>query len=159
MISVLTESWSSRYKSSISEGKTKKVIRRLGKRSNKAHDQSALKMLKLEGFGGTDEPISAEELPQKLMDAVKGFHEHARYFMFGRTGDTPESLRPLLDAADQADDQIERYAEGDLAESAANGETRHVSGALFVLLSCCSHADTDLLSVAVPVPDFVRAAV
>ena len=105
-------------------------MRRIGKRSNKAHDQSALKMLQLEGFGGTDEPVSAEELPQKLMDAVKGFHEHARYFMFGRSGDTPESLRPLLEAADEADDQIEAYAKGDLAESAANGETRHVSKTL-----------------------------
>lgn len=126
-MSVLTESWSSRYKSSISEGKTKRVMRRLGKRNNKEHDQSALKMLQLEGFGGTDEPVRADELPQKLMDAVKGFHEHARYFMFGRTGDVPEGLRQLVDAADEADDQIEAYAKGDLAESAANGETRHVS--------------------------------
>lgn len=44
----------------------------------------------------------------------------------GRTGDIPESLRGLVDAADEFDDELDRLREdGDLAESGAYGETRH----------------------------------
>lgn len=83
---VITETWSSRYKSSIISGKARRTIRRAA-RSNRGGggeggDSTALRLLALEGFTQQEAgEIEAHELPGKLMDAVKGFHEHARYFM------------------------------------------------------------------------------
>lgn len=142
---VLTESWSSRYKSSIIESKVKRTLRRAG---HKAHEpgsnQAARQLLALEGFD-EEEDIDPKDLPGKLVATLKSFHEHARFFMVrfqflqggtradgvgsqhGRTGDTPPALRKLIDAADEFDDELEQLrVNGDLEETAAHGETRHV---------------------------------
>lgn len=79
---MVTESWSSRYKSSITDSKIKRTIRRV---QNVVEDPAAAhtaasKLLASEGFGD-DDLIDPRSLPAKMTDAVKGFHEHARYFM------------------------------------------------------------------------------
>ncbi|GAA5824748.1 hypothetical protein JCM11251_005326 [Rhodosporidiobolus azoricus] len=129
LISVLTESFSSRYKSTISSGRVKKALRRV-KPTAKRQQIIDNELLATAGYhpvqgqrGGEAaqasrrkdddrksekaSPISPQELPGRIVETVKGFHEHARYFMLGRTGLPPESLRFLYDAAD-ADELDER---------------------------------------------------
>lgn len=81
-LTVVTETWSSRYKSSIIDGKARRRIRRVGRRGAQSGESNILRLLALEGFEHENE-LEAKDLPTKLMDAVRGFHEHARYFMVG----------------------------------------------------------------------------
>ncbi|GAA6036322.1 hypothetical protein JCM8097_001666 [Rhodosporidiobolus ruineniae] len=168
LISILTESFSSRYKSTITSGRVKRAARRMygGRYSRKngggANQSSGAgssrfgskppdspsspanggetrrpsvvnELLQSEGYeplgeGGSggrrdDESVAAtgvpvltaEELPAKVVETLKGFHEHARYFMLGRHGTPPAHLRVLLDAAeaDELDGRLPRVL-GDL---------------------------------------------
>lgn len=76
-ISVLTESYSSRFKSTIVDSNSRRLRRRSGE---KARESRLQKLLASEGFQEDDE-VEAKDLPAKLLQTVKGFHSHARYFM------------------------------------------------------------------------------
>ncbi|ORY73112.1 hypothetical protein BCR35DRAFT_307383 [Leucosporidium creatinivorum] len=123
-LSVVTETWSSRYKSSIIDGKTRRRMRRVSRRGAESGESNLLRLLALEGFKHEDER-EAKDLPTKLMDAVKGFHEHARYFMLGRTGDPPEQYRNLVDAASGFDEEFGKLVDDGSLTEAGGGETRH----------------------------------
>ncbi|SCZ97568.1 BZ3500_MvSof-1268-A1-R1_Chr4-3g07254 [Microbotryum saponariae] len=122
-LSVVTESWSSRYKSTIIDGKRRRVLGRL-RSMNTSADTSALRLLALDGFHHEDE-IEAKDLPTKLMDAIRGFQDHARYFMLGRMGDVPENLRQLFDAAGHFNHELEAMIQDGGIEGAQSGDTKH----------------------------------
>ncbi|KAM0754917.1 voltage-gated potassium channel [Meredithblackwellia eburnea MCA 4105] len=125
LLSVVTETWSSRYKSTITQSKVQRTIRRVRSRSVVGDASTAMsQLLAIEGYGDED-TIDPKDLPKKLTDAVRGFHDHARYFMLGRTGDPPPRLRLLVDASDELEEELSKMKEsGDLAESGAT-DTRH----------------------------------
>ncbi|BGP65411.1 Potassium channel [Rhodotorula toruloides] len=133
LLSVLTESWSSRYKSSIDDGRLKKTMRRLDLRkkpdaSGSNPNSSSVSLLASEGYTVPSQPIPPHELPEKIVETIKGFHKHARYFLLGRTGDPPPQLRFLLEAADEVDEKVESLVAGgatSLADSGAQGDTKH----------------------------------
>ncbi|GEM10803.1 potassium channel subfamily K, other eukaryote [Rhodotorula toruloides] len=134
LLSVLTESWSSRYKSSIDDGRLKKTMRRLDLRKkpdaagNNIDNASSVSLLASEGYTVPSQPIPPHELPEKIVETIKGFHKHARYFLLGRTGDPPPQLRFLLEAADEVDEKVESLVAGgatSLADSGAQGDTKH----------------------------------
>ncbi|GAA6046700.1 hypothetical protein JCM3770_003123 [Rhodotorula araucariae] len=139
LLSVLTESWSARYKSSITDGRFKKALRRVqGSRSGGADcavtsREVRDRLFARDGYAplnddGDGPPATAEELPEKIVQAIKGFHAHARYFMLGRTGQPPSQLRALLAMAEEADDGLDRLVEhggASLAEAGAQGDTEH----------------------------------
>ncbi|SGY76217.1 BQ5605_C005g03475 [Microbotryum silenes-dioicae] len=122
-LSVVTESWSSRYKSTIIDGKRRRVLGRL-RNKNTSADTSALRLLALDGFHHEDE-IEAKDLPTKLMEAIRGFQDHARYFMLGRMGDVPENLRQLFDAAGHFSHELEAMIQDGEIEGAQSGDTKH----------------------------------
>ncbi|KAI5476225.1 hypothetical protein MNV49_007987 [Pseudohyphozyma bogoriensis] len=124
LLSVVTETWSSRYRSTITDSKVKRTIRR-ARTANEGGNARMQALLALEGYKDED-TISVENLPTKIVEATRGFHEHARYFMHGRTGDAPARLQGLIDATDEFDDELEKLKdEGGMAEAGAHGETRH----------------------------------
>ncbi|BGP34848.1 Potassium channel [Rhodotorula toruloides] len=134
LLSVLTESWSSRYKSSIDDGRLKKTMRRLDLRKkpdasgSTNPNSSSVSLLASEGYTVPSQPIPPHELPEKIVETIKGFHKHARYFLLGRTGDPPPQLRFLLEAADEVDEKVESLVAGgatSLADSGAQGDTKH----------------------------------
>lgn len=77
------------------------------------------------------------------MDAVRGFHEHARFFMvslafvkhqlpklnlshqLGRTGDPPEQYRNLVDAASGFDEEFGKLVDDGTLTEVGGGDTRH----------------------------------
>ncbi|SCV69367.1 BQ2448_2387 [Microbotryum intermedium] len=122
-LSVVTEAWSSRYKTSIIDGKRRRVLGRL-RNKNTSADTSALRLLALDGFHHEDE-IEAKDLPTKLMEAIRGFQDHARYFMLGRMGDVPENLRQLFDAAGLFDHELEAMIQDGHIDGGQSGDTKH----------------------------------
>ncbi|GAA5907431.1 hypothetical protein JCM6882_003860 [Rhodosporidiobolus microsporus] len=157
LISVLTESFSSRYKSTISSGRVKKALRRV-KPSAKRQAIIDNELLATEGYhplhgrvgdavpqgegkkrrggsSGKATPIPPEELPEKIVETIKGFHEHARYFMLGRTGVPPASLRFLLDAAeaDELDERLPEVVKGGPTSLADVGKQGDMKQYLFLV--------------------------
>ncbi|GAA5968664.1 hypothetical protein JCM11641_007717 [Rhodosporidiobolus odoratus] len=164
LISVLTESFSSRYQSTISTGRVKRAFRRAPALGGGTSGNSALaanltgnpklstgscgaaaELLQSEGYlplcpsttmgGGVghlseEKHLDPQELPEMVLRTLKGFHEHARFFMLGRTGDAPPSLRFLLDAADsdELNEKLERVLKGtgaaSLADAGAQGDMK-----------------------------------
>ncbi|BGP42936.1 Potassium channel [Rhodotorula kratochvilovae] len=150
LLSVITESWSARYKSSITDGRFKKALRRVRATSSGSGDDAPTsrevseRLFARDGYAplsgeGDGPPATAEELPEKIVQALKGFHAHAKYFMapaaltplprpqLGRTGQPPSQLRALLAAAEVADDGLDHLLErggASLVEAgAAQGDT------------------------------------
>ncbi|KPV72618.1 uncharacterized protein RHOBADRAFT_55715 [Rhodotorula graminis WP1] len=130
LLSVLTESWSARYKSSLTDGRFKKAYRRVkgnkdGRRGESAQGISS-RLLSKDGF----EPLSrdGEGLPDKIVRVLKGFHSHARYFMLGRNGHPPSELSALFAAAEDAPDGVDQLIQrgaASLAEASSQGDTEH----------------------------------
>lgn len=81
---VLTETWSDRYKSTINDGKIRRLKKKHERQGKTEGPSCTSRLLALEDFQHEDE-VDAKDLPQKLADAVKGFHDHARYFMVRRS--------------------------------------------------------------------------
>ncbi|KAL8286421.1 hypothetical protein RQP46_004438 [Phenoliferia psychrophenolica] len=72
LLSVVTETWSSRYKSSITQSKVQRSMRRVRTRSEQSGAITAMKsLLALEGVEDEDS-IAPKDLPGKLTEAVKG---------------------------------------------------------------------------------------
>ncbi|GAA5932762.1 hypothetical protein JCM10213_006324 [Rhodosporidiobolus nylandii] len=159
LISVLTESFSSRYKSTISEGRFRRTLKRVtpvfgggGGGSNgtggelaarSGNSGTAAELLASEGFepmyggvhGTNGGPLDPNELPQKVVETLKGFHSHARFFMLGRTGDTPPNLRFLLDAADTdtLDERLPKVLKGGATSLADAGPQSDMKQYLFMI--------------------------
>ncbi|GJN93158.1 hypothetical protein Rhopal_006205-T1 [Rhodotorula paludigena] len=142
LLSVLTDAWQARYKSSIKKGRFKRVIRRINRKKRESPTAPArqegsgvTQLLAEEGYvplgaEGDGTPLAPEELPDKLVQTVRGFHAHARYFMLGRTGDPPRQLGALLEAAEEGDLRLEQLVKTGmdaLADSGAQGDTKHPS--------------------------------
>ncbi|KAM0791088.1 hypothetical protein ACM66B_004379 [Microbotryomycetes sp. NB124-2] len=121
LLSVVTETWSSRYRSTIADGSTRK------KRNKRSRSQSAdaaiAKLLATEGYNAQDELMDAKDLPAKLTEAVRGFHDHARFFMLGRTGDPPERFRNLVDGLSEVENALNSLA--DESEAGLQSDTKH----------------------------------
>lgn len=68
-----------------------------------------------------------------MIDAAKGFSEHAKYFVHGKQGEIPTALKALLELAEEADglEKITRMElqQGDVPE----GETKEVSSRFLTL--------------------------
>lgn len=158
---VLTESWSARYKSSLTDGRFKKAYRRVkgkkGARDGESAQKISSRLLEKEGYEplnreGDGPPTTVDDLPDKIVKALKGFHSHARYFMvrlalafswarrasaetderleqLGRNGHPPSELSALFAAAEDAPegvDQLIQRGAASLAEAGAQGDTEHV---------------------------------
>lgn len=136
LFSVLSEGWSSRYKSNLQAGRVRRLVRQRMLFLKQAPKKTAIseksdalaRLLDSEGFKSVaEEPVPPAELPKKVADTVRGFHAHARYFMLGRTGDPPPQLQTLLDAVDDLDtklDPIFAAKASALAESTAGRDTK-----------------------------------
>lgn len=79
VLSVVTESWAVHYRSTIEDAQIKKEFER-------SQDTGIDPLDLISGSGGAGEgssegPDTAESLGEKLRDAAKGFHEHAKYFL------------------------------------------------------------------------------
>ncbi|TKA52321.1 hypothetical protein B0A53_04789 [Rhodotorula sp. CCFEE 5036] len=137
LFSILSEGWSSRYKSNLQAGRVRRLLRQrmlflkqAPKKSMKSEKTDVLaRLLDSEGYRSVaEEPVPPEELPKKVADTVRAFHAHARYFMLGRSGDPPPQLRTLLDAVDDLDTQLDPIFAAKasaLAESTAGRDTKH----------------------------------
>ncbi|GAA5899619.1 hypothetical protein JCM8208_000606 [Rhodotorula glutinis] len=137
LLSVLTESWSARYKSSLTDGRFKKAYRRVqGKkdgRDGESARQISADLLAKDGYepldrDGDGPPTTVDDLPDKIVKVLKGFHSHARYFMLGRNGHPPSELSALFAAAEDAPegvDQLIQRGAASLAEAGAQGDTEH----------------------------------
>ena len=137
LFSVLSEGWSSRYKSTVQAGRVRRLVRQrmlflkqAPKQSAKSEKSDVLaRLLDSEGYKSVaEDPVPPEELPKKVADTVRAFHAHARYFMLGRSGDPPPQLRTLLDAVDDLDTQLDPIFAAKasaLAESTAGRDTKH----------------------------------
>ncbi|GAA5984694.1 hypothetical protein JCM10908_003463 [Rhodotorula pacifica] len=145
LFSVLSEAWSSRYKSKLQAGRVRRLVRRrmmpgsqAPKKVNGGNGAGEEKKRKVDTLGQlldmdgyksvADQPVPPEDLPGKIVETIRSFHAHARYFMLGRTGDPPPQLQVLLDAADDVDTQLETLLVAKtsaLAESAASRDTKH----------------------------------
>ncbi|GAA5836717.1 hypothetical protein JCM9279_007635 [Rhodotorula babjevae] len=137
LLSVLTESWSARYKSSLTDGRFKKAYRRVkgqkGARDGESAQQISSRLLAGEEYEplsreGEGPPATVDDLPDKIVKALKGFHSHARYFMLGRNGHPPSELSALFAAAEDAPegvDQLIQRGAASLAEAGAQGDTEH----------------------------------
>lgn len=136
LFSVLSEGWSSRYKSNLQAGRVRRLVRQRMLFLKQAPKKTAIseksdalaRLLDSEGFKSVaEEPVPPAELPKKVADTVRGFHAHARYFMLGRTGDPPPQLQTLLDAVDDLDtklDPIFAAKASALTESTAGRDTK-----------------------------------
>lgn len=101
LLSVLTDAWQARYKSSIKKGRFKRVIRRINRKKSESPTAPArqegsgvTQLLAEEGYvplgaEGDGTPLAPEELPDKLVQTVRGFHAHARYFMVRACSQSP----------------------------------------------------------------------
>ena len=110
LFSVLTESWSLKYKSSIEKSKVRKALKLfhlpttvlLKQTSGAVADtqfDEADAARNVNGVNGASTPAKkAADLPQQLIDAAKGFDEHAKFLMHGFHGDMPQNLKALMDA-------------------------------------------------------------
>lgn len=131
-ISVCTETWSTRFKSSIEDTQTRRMMSRSGR---KRRQTNLAKLLATEGFN-EDEAVSVQDLPDKLMQAVRGFHDHARFYMLGSSGEPPERFRNLITAAGELDEELARAVE-DGGLSGAADDAKHflfmVSASVFDL--------------------------
>lgn len=136
LFSVLSEGWSSHYKSNLQAGRVRRLVRQRMLFLKQAPKKSATsekpdvlaRLLDSEGYKSVaEEPVPPDELPKKVADTVRAFHAHARYFMLGRSGDPPPQLRTLLDAVDDLDTQLDPIltAESALAASTAGRDTKH----------------------------------
>ncbi|TNY23834.1 voltage-gated potassium channel, partial [Rhodotorula diobovata] len=140
LLSVLTESWSARYKSHVTEGGLKKAYRRLKASkgpqvgTDESPQQITDRLFERDGYSplttneGVGPPVTARELPDKIVAAIKNFHSHARYFMLGRNGQPPAQLSSLLAAAEAFPDGIDQLIQrggASLAETGAQGDTEH----------------------------------
>lgn len=107
LFSVLTESWSLKYKSSIEKSKVRKALKlfhlpAMGHLKQSASAVAGPRIDETEqanDANGASTPIrKAADLPQQLIDAAKGFDEHAKFLMHGFNGDMPQNLKALMDA-------------------------------------------------------------
>lgn len=91
VLSVVTESWAVHYRSTIEDAQIKKEFER--------SQDTGIDPLDLisgsAGDGSSEVSDSAETLGEKLRDAAKGFHEHAKYFLV--------SLLPFLAKVDRGE--------------------------------------------------------
>ncbi|GAA5868527.1 hypothetical protein JCM3774_005417 [Rhodotorula dairenensis] len=140
LYSVLSEAWSSRYKSNLQAGRVRRLIRgqkfvpkrqtrELGDTGTNGQKDALMRLLDTEAYKSVvEQPVAPEELPRKLVETVRAFHSHARYFMLGRTGDPPPELQVLLDAVDDMDTRLDAILAAKtsaLAESAPGRDTKH----------------------------------
>lgn len=142
LYSVLSEAWSSRYKSNLQAGRIRRLLRRekllptqrprkqsVGTSGSVNKKDTLAQLLDSEGYQSVvDQPVAPEDLPQKLVETVRAFHNHARYFMLGRTGDPPPQLQVLLDAVDDMETQLDPILAAQasaLANSAPGRDTAH----------------------------------
>ncbi|KAK4046230.1 Potassium channel [Microbotryomycetes sp. JL201] len=123
LLSVVTETWSSRYRSTIADGSNRKLLKRGKQARSQTADAAIAKLLATEGYSAQAERINAKDLPGKLIDALKGFHDHARFFMLGRTGDPPERFRNLVDGLSEVENALNSLA--DESEAGIQGDTKH----------------------------------
>jgi hypothetical protein len=95
----------------------------MSRRGRKRRETNLAKLLASEGFKEDDE-VAVKDLPTKLMQAVKGFHDHAKFYMHGSSGEPPERFRNLITAAGELDEELAKAVE-DGGLSGANDDARH----------------------------------
>lgn len=106
LFSVLSEAWSSRYKSSLQTGRMRRLVRRrmlFLKEGVKPHSEkqtnrdTLARLLGTEGYQSVArEPVPPEELPGKIVETIRSFHAHARYFMVSRETVMPHAFLALM---------------------------------------------------------------
>lgn len=95
----------------------------LSRTGRKRREANLSKLLASEGFN-EDEEVQVKDLPAKLMQAVRGFHDHARFYMLGSSGEPPERFRNLITAAGELDEELARAVE-DGGLSGAADDAKH----------------------------------
>ncbi|KAK4052621.1 Potassium channel [Microbotryomycetes sp. JL221] len=104
------------------QGKARKIRKRSKAANSRSTDEAIAALLAKEGYAAQEELLDVRDLPGKLTDAVKGFHDHARYFMLGRTGDPPERFRGLVEAASELEYELSTLA--DESEAGLESDTK-----------------------------------
>lgn len=99
LLSVITESWSYKYRSSMDDAKAIRTIRRATKKvstlpstlnysrtpTQVGFKSEASQLLAVEGSALDEEDLTMESFGEKIVGAIKGFSNHASYFMVSTT--------------------------------------------------------------------------
>ncbi|KAL7009352.1 Potassium channel [Cystobasidiomycetes sp. EMM_F5] len=102
LFSVLTESWSLKYKSSIEKSKVKRALKRFkvpGRSGSVFAMPNDVAMPTEQPL--TAQPLAPVDLVQRLADAAKGFDEHAKYFLDSLVDVADQVKQALLDKQDE----------------------------------------------------------
>ena len=147
-LSVLTESWTSRFRSAIEANRTNRALERVASRNSSVLQDSPL---------SPPASLPALESLSHTLEAVRSFDAHAKYFINGRQGEIPEELRALLSTAADFDTAFKEVSDGGELTEAQGDEDRRARA--HVSRSCRSFRNVKLtksLSSLVFVPHLLR---